>query len=79
VQTNAASADAAALADMEKELEEVVHFLASKFKPELIRSGYFYFFVCVVNDGEEEGDWEGMVGQLKKTIEDSTGELENNL
>lgn len=33
----------------------------------------------MLNDEEGEEDWEGTVGQLKRTIEDATGELETKL
>lgn len=79
VQTNAVAADAKALAEMEAEMEEVVSFLAAKFKPDMVKQGFYYFFVTQCNDGEEDGDWEGMVGQLKATIDEKTQELESNL
>ena len=72
VQTNAVAADASALAEMEAEMEEVVSFLAEKFKPGMVKQGFYYFFVTQCNDGGDDGDWEGMVGQLKDTISEKT-------
>lgn len=79
VQTNAIAADARALAEMEKEMEEVVQYILQFINPNAIKDEFYYCFTTQVNDGDDEEDWEGAVGQLKKTIEDSTAILEQNL
>ena len=76
VQTNAASADARALAEMLKEMDEVVQFLYKIFKPLALKDTFYYCFQTQVNDADGDEDWEGTVGQLKRTIEDATGQLQ---
>lgn len=48
-------------------------------RPSMIKNEFYYCFTTKVNDEEEEEDWEGTVGQLKRTIEEATALLENNL
>lgn len=79
VQSNSIAADARALAEMLEEMEEVFQFIFTVFRPSMIKQEYYYCFVTKVNDEAEEEDWEGAVGQLKKTIEDATSVLQQNL
>lgn len=60
-------------------MEEVFQFILSIIRPNMIKDDFYYCFVTKVNDEEEDEDWEGTVGQLKKTIEDATSILETNL
>jgi hypothetical protein len=60
-------------------MEEVFQFIFGVFRPSMIKNEFYYCFVTKVNDEEEEEDWEGTVGQLKRTIEEATGILETNL
>lgn len=73
VQANAIAADCRQLAELELELDELVNLYYTKFYPEkLLNSHYYYCFCTKKIDGEEGGDedeWEGSVGQVKIIIE----------
>ena len=60
-------------------MEEVFQYIFNVFKPSYVKNEFYYCFVTKVNDEDEDEDWEGTVGQLKRTIEDVTGALEQNL
>ena len=79
VQTNAIAADARALAEMELEMEQVVYSLLMMFRPHLIKTNFYYCFQTSINDADGDEDWEGTVGQLKRTIEEATENLEVSL
>ncbi len=72
VQTNAVAADCRALAQLELELEELVYFFYSIWKPHLIENKYYYCFCTMINDGDDEDSWEGTVGQLKDAIREQS-------
>ena len=75
VQTNAIAADARALAEMELETEMIMLFLYNLFRPEKSETNFYYCFQTSVNDRDGDDDWEGTVGQLKRTIEDACENL----
>lgn len=79
VQSNSVAADARSLAEMLQEMEEVAQFLITKGGRVPLENEFYYCFMTKLNDEDEEEDWEGTVGQLKKTIEDATSILESNL
>ena len=75
VQTNAIAADARALSEMLYELEEVVHSILKIFKPSALKNEFYFCFQTQINDADGEEDWEGTVGQLKRTIQEQCGQL----
>ena len=80
VQTNAIAADCRALAELELELEELVYFFYTIFSPSRLENRFYYSFCTQVNDGEDDDEgWEGTVGQLKSTIQESSEELKAKL
>jgi hypothetical protein len=64
---------------MLQEMEEVFQFIFNIFRPSMIKNEFYYCFVTKDNDEDEEEDWEGTVGQLKRTIEEATAALQTNL
>lgn len=52
------------------ELEEVVHSILKIFKPSALKNEFYFCFQTQINDADGEEDWEGTVGQLKRTIQD---------
>ena len=79
VQTNSAAADAKSLAEMLGEIEEITNYFLSIFRPSLTENKYYFCFSTNPNDGEDEAAWEGTVGQLKNTIEETCNALETRL
>lgn len=62
VQANAIAADCRSLAELELEMEQLVSFFFKWFTPHKINNSYSYCFSSTIEDGDEEEDWEGMVG-----------------
>jgi hypothetical protein len=60
-------------------MEEVAQFIITRGGKYPLENEFYYCFMTKLNDEDEEEDWEGTVGQLKKTIEDATSILETNL
>ena len=70
VQANAIAADARSLAELELELDQLINFYYSKIKHGALDDSYYYCFATKVDDGVDDGDWEGTVGQLKIAIQE---------
>lgn len=64
---------------MELEMEQIIYYLYSKFRPEKVKTNFFYCFQTSINDADGDEDWEGTVGQLKNTINEATENLEQSM
>jgi len=56
VQTNAIAADCRALAELELELEELVYFFYTIFKPSLLENKFYYSFCTQVTIVQGSGE-----------------------
>lgn len=80
IQENAKAADSRSLADMEKELEQLVYFFASLYRPERSKDDYeFLFFTKKMKESEVEvaDQMQEIVQDLKNTFEERFQKLED--
>lgn len=62
VQSNSIAADSRALAELLFEMEQIARFYFKHIKFKKIDDTFFYCFCSFPDDGEEDEEWEGVVG-----------------